>query len=182
MQLHPQPRLRLRSAAQGSAPAPALEPKLSRAFLSRQRNRIQEGPSGSCHSSTSPSAGVSDRTRPASHPDPPAVPPNWSKASCQRPWRELFLNGAVEAFADSVGPWMPGFGAAVIDVLYRQIQLVFVVFALTAVLSKELVSPLTHSAGSNGVVIELSAFLRSTPLVPAFALCACSAGSATDRR
>jgi len=47
---------------------------------------------------------------------------------------ELFLNGALEAFADAVGLGMPGFGAAVIDVLHRQVQLVFAVFALTAVL------------------------------------------------
>jgi hypothetical protein len=34
---------------------------------------------------------------------------------------ELFLEGAMEAFADPVGLRMASFGAGVIDILYRQV-------------------------------------------------------------
>src|SRR5208282_4466209 len=46
---------------------------------------------------------------------------------------KLFLDGAMEAFADTVGLWMPSLGAAVVDVLNRQVQFVLVVFTLAAV-------------------------------------------------
>jgi len=43
------------------------------------------------------------------------------------------LDGAVEALADPVGLRMPSFGAGVIDILHRQVQLILVVLALTTV-------------------------------------------------
>lgn len=47
---------------------------------------------------------------------------------------ELFLNGAMEAFTDTIGLRMARLSAAVVDVLHRQIQFVLVVLALPAVL------------------------------------------------
>jgi hypothetical protein len=35
---------------------------------------------------------------------------------------ELFLDGAMEAFTDAIGLWMPGLGAAVVDVLYNSLK------------------------------------------------------------
>ena len=46
---------------------------------------------------------------------------------------ELFLDGAVKAFADPIGLRVPGLGAAVVDIFHRQVQLVFVMLALAAV-------------------------------------------------
>jgi hypothetical protein len=43
------------------------------------------------------------------------------------------LNGAVETFADAIGLRMTGFGLAVIDVLNRQVELVFMVLQRTTV-------------------------------------------------
>ena len=46
---------------------------------------------------------------------------------------KLFLDGAMEAFADTVGLRMPSLGTAVIDVLHRQVQFVLVVLTLAAI-------------------------------------------------
>ena len=48
---------------------------------------------------------------------------------------ELILQGLVEALADPVGLRMAGLGAAVIDILDGQVQLIFVMFARPAVFS-----------------------------------------------
>jgi hypothetical protein len=45
---------------------------------------------------------------------------------------EFLLNGAMEALADTVGLRMSGLGAAVVDILHRQVQLIFVMLALAA--------------------------------------------------
>src|SRR3954451_24771022 len=47
---------------------------------------------------------------------------------------KLILHGAMEAFTDAVGLRRLGSSSAVIDVLHRQIQLIFVMLALAAVL------------------------------------------------
>jgi hypothetical protein len=40
---------------------------------------------------------------------------------------EFVLDGTVETLANTVGLWMAGFGAGVVDILKRQIQLLFMV-------------------------------------------------------
>jgi len=64
---------------------------------------------------------------------------------------KLFLDGAMEAFADTVGLRVASLGAAVVDVLHRQVQFVLVVLALAAIFRATIGE---HAQQRNFVLLE----------------------------
>ena len=105
----------------GSCPAP--------------RGRCQgRSPSAFCRSTIGPDAITPRCTRASRHPGRPATPRSRRRSSCGTPPVELVQHGLVEALCDSVRLRALGLGAAVIDVLDREIELVFVPLRVAAIL------------------------------------------------
>ena len=89
---------------------------------------------------------------------------------------EFILHGAMEAFTDAVGLRRLGSSSAVIDIFHGQIQLIFVMLTLPAVLGSAIgqnAQPwnlLLFEEGQNMIVQQVgatSAFLRSYSLAKA---------------
>src|SRR4051794_35229068 len=74
-----------------------------------------------------------DCTPPASHPDRFAVLQGRVQFLAKRHAVKLVLHRAMESFADAVSLRRFCPGATVIDILYRQVELIFVMLTLAAV-------------------------------------------------
>src|SRR6516164_392628 len=82
--------------------------------------------SGSCRSTSGPDEIVADCIRRSKRRDRPATRRSPGSLLAESHPVELIQHGAMEALADAVGLRALGLGAAVVDVLNGEIELVFV--------------------------------------------------------